>query len=81
MIVEKSGRYQQLTHWMRRYGDATVLFMAIIPNPFFDLAGLAAGVIKMPLQRFFFWCSLGKIIKMLIFAYSGATIFKYFALP
>lgn len=79
IIVEKTKWYDRLEYWMSRYGNATVLIMAIVPNPFFDLAGMAAGMLKFPLSRFLFWCSIGKILKMLIFAYSGATIFQYFS--
>ena len=81
IMVEQSEKYQRLAGWMRRYGDITVLVMAFIPNPFFDLAGMAAGVLKMPVIRFLLWCSIGKILKMLVFAYSGATLFKFFSLP
>ena len=80
-MVEQSEKYQRLAGWMRSYGDITVLVMALIPNPFFDLAGMAAGVLKMPVVRFLLWCSIGKILKMLVFAYSGATLFRFFSLP
>ena len=80
IIVEESDKYRRLTEWMQHYGSITVLAMAIIPNPFFDLAGIAAGVLKMPVQQFLIWCGIGKIIKMLIFAYSGATLFKFFSI-
>ena len=49
--------------------------MAVIPNPFFDLAGIAAGTLKIPVLRFYFFCALGSIIKMLAFAYGGNTIY------
>lgn len=81
IMVGQSEKYQRLAGWMRNYGDITVLVMALIPNPFFDLAGMAAGVLKMPVIRFLLWCSIGKILKMLVFAYSGATLFKFFSLP
>ncbi|MBM3138399.1 MAG: VTT domain-containing protein, partial [Chloroflexi bacterium] len=80
IIVEQAQWYKRLKYWMKRYGNATILIMAIVPNPFFDLAGMAAGMLKLPLPRFLLWCSIGKIIKMLIFAYSGATIFNYFSI-
>jgi len=79
IIVEQTQWYDRLTQWMKRYGDLTVLIMAIVPNPFFDLAGMAAGMLKLPLPRFLLWCSIGKIIKMMVFAYSGATLFHLFS--
>ncbi len=73
-VIEKTSRYETLTRWMRKYGDLTILFLAIIPNPAFDLAGLTAGALRLPVYRFLFWCWLGKILKMLIFAYAGSSI-------
>ena len=71
-VVENIKLYNQISTWMQRYGALTILFLAAVPNPFFDLAGIAAGALKMPLQKFIFWCVIGKVIKMLIFAYTGA---------
>jgi uncharacterized membrane protein YdjX (TVP38/TMEM64 family) len=73
-VVERVGVYEKVVNWMRRYGDITILVLAIIPNPIFDVAGIAAGMLKMPLHRFLIWCILGKMIKMMIFAYSGAAL-------
>ncbi len=77
VIADRHGWYERLTGWMRKYGNLTILIMALIPNPVFDLAGMAAGMLKMPIGRFLLWCLLGKILKMLVFAYSGATIFHF----
>jgi membrane protein YqaA with SNARE-associated domain len=71
-VVEHAGLYAQISGWMQRYGPLTTLVLAAVPNPFFDLAGMAAGALRMPLRSFFFWCLVGKIIKMLLFAYTGA---------
>jgi uncharacterized membrane protein YdjX (TVP38/TMEM64 family) len=71
-VVEKVEIYDRLTSWMKRYGSLTVLVLAAIPNPFFDLAGVAAGSLKMHVVRFFIWCWVGEMIKMAIFAFAGA---------
>lgn len=78
VIIEHRDWYERLVTQMRKYGDLTVLVMALIPNPAFDLAGMAAGMLKMPVLRFLLWCTLGKILKMLVFSYTGASIFNYF---
>jgi membrane protein YqaA with SNARE-associated domain len=75
-VVERAGLYTKMETWMRKYGDVTVLVLAFIPNPLFDMAGIIAGALKMPLYRFLGWCWLGKILKMMVFAYGGATIFR-----
>lgn len=71
-VVARADIYEKITGWMKKYGDVTILVMAIVPNPFFDAAGIIAGMLKMPLYRFLLWCFLGKIIKMLFFAYGGS---------
>jgi membrane protein YqaA with SNARE-associated domain len=80
IIVENRDWYTQLTKWVRRYGEITILVMAFIPNPIFDIAGMTAGALKMPVFRFLFWCWIGKILKMMVFAYTGASIYNLMVL-
>ncbi len=75
-VVARNKWNERLENWMRRYGDVTILVLAIVPNPVFDVAGILAGALQMPLWRFLVWCWLGKIIKMLIFAYGGDVLFN-----
>jgi membrane protein YqaA with SNARE-associated domain len=74
-VIERADIYDRLTAWMKRNGSLTVLVLAAIPNPFFDLAGVAAGSLKMHVLRFLFWCWIGELIKMSIFAFAGAKSF------
>jgi uncharacterized membrane protein YdjX (TVP38/TMEM64 family) len=71
-VVERVEIYERLTSWMKKNGSLTILVLAAIPNPFFDLAGVAAGSLKMHVVRFLFWCWIGEMIKMSIFAFAGA---------
>jgi membrane protein DedA with SNARE-associated domain len=71
-VVERGGIYDKIHPFIEKYGAATIFVLAAIPNPFFDLGGIAAGALKMPVRTFLTWCILGKIIKMLVFAYAGA---------
>ena len=77
-MVEHSTRYEKMLNWMRKYGSITILVLSIIPNPAFDMAGIIAGVLKMPIWKFLIFCTVGKIIKMLAFAYAGAGIISFF---
>ena len=70
-VVENSKRYERVVHWMEKYGDITILVLAFIPNPLFDLAGMTAGILKMPVWKFLVFCVIGKILKMMMFAYAG----------
>jgi membrane protein DedA with SNARE-associated domain len=79
-VVERKDWYQKLTQWMKEYGNLTVLVMAFIPNPFFDLTGIVAGALKMPIAHFLFWCAIGKILKMLVFALTGSSMVQFVGL-
>jgi len=72
-VVERADVYERLTRWMKKNGPLTIFLLAAIPNPFFDLAGLAAGSLKMPVGRFLIFCWMGEVVKMGIFAFAGAS--------
>lgn len=73
-VIERASAYERLTGWMRAHPRWTyflILLLAFIPNPAFDLAGMAAGALRLPLWKFLLPCAVGKIAKMLLFAYAG----------
>jgi uncharacterized membrane protein YdjX (TVP38/TMEM64 family) len=73
-VIERTPAYERMEGWMKKYGEWVVLVMAFVPNPLFDMAGIVAGALKMPVHRFVFWCWIGKLLKMLMFAYGGSAI-------
>ncbi len=80
-VIERADIYDHLVLWMKRNGNLTILILAALPNPFFDLTGIAAGALKMPVIRFLFWCFIGVTIKMTVFAFLGsASLTKFFGL-
>ncbi len=70
-IVEKTKWHDKLEGWMQKYGDLTIVVLAFIPNPAFDIVGMMAGAMKIPLYRFLIFCFIGKLLKMLAFAFGG----------
>lgn len=80
-IVEKAKWHEKLEKWMRRYGNLTILVLAFIPNPAFDMVGIMAGAMKIPIHRFLFFCFIGKVLKMLAFAYGGFLIGSQMEIP
>lgn len=71
-VIENASMYKRMVNWMEKNGNFTVLILAFLPNPFFDLTGMAAGALKMPIVQFVIWCWSGKFGKMLIVAFAGA---------
>lgn len=79
-VVEKVSFYGKLTGWMQahpRLNMLAILVLAFIPNPLFDIAGMAAGALKIPPWKFLIPCAIGKILKMVLFAYAGAASFDW----
>lgn len=77
-LVNKTPWHETVDGWMRKYGLWVVFFMAIIPNPAFDLVGFSAGVLKLPLWKFVVAAACGNILKMMIFSFGGAGIGRLF---
>jgi membrane protein DedA with SNARE-associated domain len=70
-VVERMDVYNRVKPWVDRYGGWAILVLSAIPNPFFDVAGIAAGIAKMPLQTFLIFSGIGQLIKMTAFALAG----------
>ena len=71
-IIENWNRYEKITFWVKKYGGPAIMVLAALPNPFFDVVGVVAGVLKMPVYKFFLWVLPGQLIKMLYIAYAGS---------
>ena len=75
-VIQRVDIYQRMVQWLKKNGALSILLFAAIPNPFFDLSGAAAGALKMPVHKFLFLTWIGETIKMLFFAYMGASSIK-----
>ena len=70
-VVERTDIYNRIKPWVDRYGGWAILVLSAIPNPFFDVAGIAAGIARMPLPTFLLFTGIGQLIKMTLFALAG----------
>ena len=75
-VVERlvGGRawYDRVKRWIAKRGMITLFVFAAIPNPFFDVAGFAAGSVQYPVSRFFLACLLGNTVKFVTVAHLAA---------
>ncbi len=71
IIFENRPEYKRVQKWMERHGTVSMFLLSIFPNPLFDLAGVAAGAVRMPVRRFFLAVLAGKIIKDTYLAAAG----------
>jgi len=59
---------------MTRRGAPVIFILALIPNPVFDIAGVIAGALHMPVSRYLAAAAAGKIIKNIAVAGGAATL-------
>ena len=72
VAIENVRLYKRVEGWMKRWAALTLFVLALIPNPFFDIAGAAAGALRVPLWKFWLYGGAGRIIKHTAFAFAGA---------
>ncbi len=70
-LVNENPTYRRLAEWMQRYGVLTIFVLALVPNPIFDVGGMIAGALRLPLWKFLVSCTAGKIFKNVLFALAG----------
>jgi len=70
-LAERSKMYNRVEGWMRRWGTLTIFIMSVVPF-IFDLAGIAAGVLRFPFWKFFLLCWLGRTLLYIVVALAGA---------
>jgi membrane protein DedA with SNARE-associated domain len=80
-IVENKKLYWRLVGWVKKWGALAIFIFALFPL-FFDLVGLAAGVLRFPLWKFVLVCWLGRTLLYVVFillaALVGKTVLPYF---
>jgi len=65
-IVQRQKRYTQLESWVKKWGSVAIFVFTLVPL-FFDLVGLAAGVLRFPLWKFILICWLGRTLLYVTF--------------
>jgi uncharacterized membrane protein YdjX (TVP38/TMEM64 family) len=71
-LVKQRRVYRKFEGWMRKRGMLTIFLLCTFPNPFFDIAGAAAGATRMAPRRFFIATLGGKFVKDLFLAFGGS---------
>lgn len=74
--ITESKLYELMKSYMEKNGFLTLVVLACVPNPFFDLAGLVAGATGFPLWQFFVASYIGKFLKFTFFAFIGKRFLK-----
>ncbi|MCX8197922.1 MAG: VTT domain-containing protein [Candidatus Micrarchaeota archaeon] len=77
-VVENAKTYRLHKEKIEKYGAAAIFALALLPNPAFDLAGIAAGALRMPAWKFLLSAMAGKVIRYVAIAYIGEAAAPYF---
>ncbi len=68
-VIPAGRLYARMEQFMRRHGMLAIFLLAAVPNPVFDVGGITAGVLKMPVLKFLIAAWLGKVLRL------GATAY------
>jgi len=63
--------------FIERYGVSAVFVLAFVPNPLFDVAGIAAGALRIPWWQFLAACAVGRVLRYILLAMLGALTLEY----
>ncbi len=71
-VIERIELYRRLKPKIIQYGPIAIFVLGVIPNPTFDLAGIAAGALKMPFWKFLLAVWAAQVLKMLAVSAAGS---------
>jgi len=69
--------YVRAERWMRRYGVWAVLLVSAFPLMIYDLIGIAAGVLRLPLWKFWLFTFTGRFPRALAEVYGLGKIIQW----
>jgi membrane protein YqaA with SNARE-associated domain len=67
-LLAKNKVYTRVEKWVIRWGWIAVFVLSIFPL-FFDVVGIIAGAMRMPIWKFFLACWLGRTVSYVTVAY------------
>jgi membrane protein DedA with SNARE-associated domain len=74
VVLENNSHYQAVRRSMQRHGAWVFFVLAAIPNPFFDIAGIAAGAVRFPVWLFLISAWAGQTLKAILLAGAGRQL-------
>ncbi|MBI4203270.1 MAG: VTT domain-containing protein [Chloroflexi bacterium] len=79
-LAQKTIVYHRIQPWMRRRGWIVVLAFSLVPNPLFDIVGVIAGSMRMPLWQFLLVTISGKTLRSILVASLCSLGYSHFFL-
>jgi membrane protein YqaA with SNARE-associated domain len=72
---------KKVEQWVRKYGMLAIMLLAFQPVIPFDMGGLVAGALRMPLLQFFPALFAGKFPKYILLTYAALGLIHFIHLP
>ncbi len=70
-MATESRFYPRVESWVQQWGFVTVFVLAAVPSPLIDLAGIAAGTLRMRFRAYIIACMAGKTLRFIGVAWLG----------
>lgn len=74
IVIQNRPTYRKIERRLKRWGPLAVFVLALIPNPAFDIAGITAGALHMPVWQFLAAAWLGKGLRFILLAALGMLV-------
>ncbi|MDD2655759.1 MAG: VTT domain-containing protein [Candidatus ainarchaeum sp.] len=68
-------KYEKFLALIKKNDAAAILVFSFLPNPFFDIAGIAAGAAKVPVWRYVLFCAAGRSLRYVLLAWLAVQFF------
>jgi membrane protein DedA with SNARE-associated domain len=78
LVVKNKKQYEKYKEWIKKNDFIAIFVLSFIPNPLFDIAGLAAGAAGVSPLRFVIFCAAGRILRFILFGYAGYFLLNGF---
>jgi len=62
---------RQIQEFVKKYDILAIFVLAFVPNPAFDVAGMAAGALKIRWWHFLLACVAGRVLRYVLLAFLG----------
>ena len=73
LLNDRAVELKKIEKTIAKYELFGIFFLAAIPNPLFDVAGIIAGSMKIPWQKFVVATIAGRIIRYVVLAFLGGA--------
>jgi membrane protein DedA with SNARE-associated domain len=71
-LLAKNNMYNRVEKWVKRWGWIAIFVLSMFPF-FFDIAGIIAGAMRMPVWKFFLATWLGRTVTYVTVAYLASV--------